>query len=49
MILFKYGSKKTNDFMKLYKGYTIVEILKILGEKKWKTTLSNLVDLENPN
>ena len=36
MILFKYGSKKTNDFMKLYKGYTIAEILKILGDKKWK-------------
>ena len=49
MILFKYGSKKTNDFMKLYKGYTIAEILKILGDKKCKTTLSNSVVLENQN
>lgn len=38
MILFKYGSKRTNEFMKLYKGFTVAEILKELtkGDKNEK-------------
>lgn len=39
MILFKFGSSKTQDFMKLYKGYTVAEVLKILGDSKWQITL----------
>ena len=34
MILFSYGSRRTQEFMKLYKGYTVAEVLKILGDKK---------------
>ena len=36
MILFSYGSRRTQEFMKLYKGYTVAEVLKILGDKKWQ-------------
>ena len=36
MILFRFGSEKTQEFMKLYKGYTVAEVLKILGDKKWQ-------------
>ena len=36
MILFKFGSKRTNEFMKLYKGHTVAEVLKILGDKNEK-------------
>lgn len=34
MILFSYGSEKTQEFMKLYKGCTVAEVLKILGDTK---------------
>ena len=51
MILFKYGSKRTNEFMKLYKGFTVAEVLRELtkGDKKWKTTSLNLVALKSLN
>lgn len=33
MILFKFGSERTIEFMKQFKGYTVAEVLKIINKQ----------------